>query len=329
MATTSTKTSTRTKVLAAVGVVAALGLIGWAAAIIVMKKPVQIKPDLTISVTPPSSSIEYLSTGVITTVVTNDGSTTAKNVGILIQAGPNGFYDEDYIKSAGVTVTSGSATCSLDSTSPNRMICSTDLAAKGSVTIEWEVQNVSAEVINCAETEAVYLGAYVDYDTSINESNETNNHDTVAAGMDLTGPTGSDCEDLTARLSAKDGIEEITAGDDLDLTLSLENKAGIDHSGVSVLLDTPTSLSMSLDGGGMSCSVTGSGDNVCKVDLAAGDDNSYTFYTSTSSTIVDCDTTETFTFEATVDELEAVEERDEDDNTDQAEVTITGLPCKP
>lgn len=185
MSTTQTKTSTRTKAIAAVAVVAALGLIGYAAAIV---GSTSIKSDLTtaISYSSFSSSVAYGDSQTYAIGVQNSGVAKASNFIVRLTS------DVDLHS---VTTTSPYTTCILTFDGAKCTIA--ELAGSGgSMGFNVEVRNYSETTAECNTSKSVNLVSAVDVTSVVSEKSESNN--TATKTITLAGPTGTDCIDLSA-----------------------------------------------------------------------------------------------------------------------------------
>ncbi len=328
MAQTTTQTSTRTKVIAAVAVVAALGFIGFAAAIMVPKT--LTLPDLVVSITQSDEPVGSSKSVTYHITASNSGTANAKDV--LIQAE---FPSDGYLSPEGYLVTSGSASCTQSTGGSQVLDCYADIAAGASVEIESVFENVGFDndVIVCDDSHEVSIEVKVDADGTVKERNEKNNRANLASTLE--GPA---CVNLKARLTTDSG--EHVAGSKLQMSATFIYQFDTEVSDLTLQLDTPGILAASgyADSSSRfpdlinledSCSQDVDGDETCLVSMEEGaGEQDLGFEYDIPATAVACGTFDSLTFNFTVDTTDAFIESDETDNASDYTVVVAGLPCE-
>lgn len=330
MAKTATKTGISTKAIAAVAVVAAIGLIGYSAAIMFPK--FVLKPDLTVVISGSSDSdpmglhLDPLIAGeTVTHTITigNPGRKLASGVQTVITLPSELTY---------VSYTTGSTglTCSVVG---QTVTCTGNVAAGKSNNVR--IMSTVARVCNSASITTI---ANVDPLNKIVESNEKNN--SASESLTLGGAT---CADLSVSVIGndidRDGVEDDIDGDGVSDVISFNDpyaytivitNNGADESGVFThTLDTGLERfggSFNQDTTTTDCTDDAAGKYTCTIkSIAPGD--SVTWYassTNTSDVNVPCNDTQNIEVTGTVDTDNDVPETDESNNVATKTTTLEG-----
>lgn len=196
---TTTQTRTGIKAVAAVGVLAAVGFIGFAAAMVISPSTGMLKPDLVIGMKSDakvsSSSVTYGNSREYTVTLKNDGRSSASNFKATVTSDV-----------AIASVSGGSTLFSCSQTADTTVECNgVLLASNSSQTFTVSLENNAETTASCGETKEVNLIAQVDTTSVVTESDETNNSATNT--VTFRGPAEGQCADLRMYTSSEEDLE--------------------------------------------------------------------------------------------------------------------------
>lgn len=228
MAQTTTKTSTRTKALAAVGVLAAIGIVGFAAAMMYMKAA---SPDLVVTMSemtdpvafapegsnPPNTQASYI------VKVTNKGNKKTGSFKFTVVS------DIVYMDAQMMDASKFSDYSNIPYGKSFTVI---NLAPGESVDVKAYYNNSDHNFVPCdGSTTNMAVTATVDTESTVAELNETNNTATQTTTLNGT----STCPDLSMTIT--EDTNSVSPNDDVEYMITVTNDGLEDTSEFTYLLE--------------------------------------------------------------------------------------------